>query len=369
MPMSDGLPDAESTRTAHPGAAAHAGRVSSGRRIPPTCFRCGWPRWTCCWPHRSLPGCKQAIAAGDTGYPRGQAYARALRSFAADRWAWTGVDIEATAVVPDVMMGIVEVLRLITEPGDAVVVCAPVYPPFYAFVTHADRTRYRGTDWAMNWRLDLDALAAAFATARQVCDHPVLLLCNPHNPTGVVHTRAELTALATLARSYGVRVIADEIHAPLVLTGAEFVPYLSVPGTEDAFALYSASKAWNLAAFKAALVVAGPDAATDLARLPEEVSHLPSHLGVLSHVAAFEEGRPWLDALRRGLDANRTLLADLADRTAPRVNPGLAGGHLPRLARLPHPRPPRRAARPASWVSPPTWPGRRACSSTGPASR
>ena len=52
---------------------------------------------------------QEAIAAGDTGYPRGQAYARALRSFAADRWAWAGIDIEATAVVPDVMMGIVEV--------------------------------------------------------------------------------------------------------------------------------------------------------------------------------------------------------------------------------------------------------------------
>ena len=257
-----------------------------------------------------------AIAAGDTGYPGGQAYAHAVRSFAADRWDWTGIDVGATALVPDVMVGIVEVLRLITDPGDAVVVCAPVYPPFYAFVTHADR-RVVEAPLGTDWRLDLDALAAAFVIARQFSDHPVLLLCNPHNPTGVVHTRAELTSLAALARRFGVRVIADEIHGPLVLAGATFVPYLSVPGAENAFALYSASKAWHLAAFKAALVVAGPEAAADLARLPEEVSHLPSHVGVLAHVAAFEDGRAWLDALLCDLDGNRTLLTDLAAELLP----------------------------------------------------
>lgn len=251
-----------------------------------------------------------AIAAGDTGYPNGQAYAEAVRSFAADRWGWNGIDTDATALVPDVMVGIVEVLRLITDPGDAVVVCAPVYPPFYAFVTNADRVVIEAPLGA-DGRLEFDNLATALAAARAVSDRPVLLLCSPHNPTGVVHTRAELTALAALARSLGVRVIADEVHAPLVLAGAEFVPYLSVPGTEDSFALHSASKAWHLAALKAALVVAGTEAAADLKRLPEEVSHLPSHLGVLSHTTAYDEGRPWLDALRRGLDANRTLLVDL----------------------------------------------------------
>lgn len=260
----------------------------------------------------------EAIALGDTGYPGGRAYSEAVRSFAADRWSWTDLDVEATALVPDVMVGIVEVLRLISDRGDAVVVCPPAYPPFYAFVTHADRVVVEATS-TEDHRLDMDALAAAFTTARGIGDRPVFLLCNPHNPTGVVHTRAELTALAALARSHGVRVIADEVHAPLVLPGAHFVPYLSVPGSADAFAVYSASKGWNLAALKAALVVAGPEAAADLAELPEEISHLPSHLGVLSHATAFEEGRPWLDALLDGLAANRALLSTAVAELAPSV--------------------------------------------------
>jgi cysteine-S-conjugate beta-lyase len=176
-----------------------------------------------------------AIAVGDTGYPAGQAYARALASFARDRWGWDGIEAERTAIVPDVMMGIVESLRLITDPGDAVVVYSPVYPPFYAFVSHADR-RVIEAPLGTDGRLDLNALADAFTVARQVSDRPVLLLCNPHNPTGVVHARVELTAVAALGRQHGVRVISDEIHAPLVLAGAHFVPYLSVPGTDNAFA-------------------------------------------------------------------------------------------------------------------------------------
>ena len=67
-----------------------------------------------------------AIERGDTGYPAGTGYAEALCGFAARRWSWDGLDVARTALVPDVMMGIVEILRLVTEPGDTVVVCAPV---------------------------------------------------------------------------------------------------------------------------------------------------------------------------------------------------------------------------------------------------
>ena len=259
-----------------------------------------------------------AIANGDTGYPVGTAYAEAVRDFAADRWDWPGLAVERTALVPDVMMGIVEILRLLTEPGDVVVLCAPVYPPFYAFVTHADR-RIMEAPLGPDRRIDLDALDEAFARARAACAHPVFLMSNPHNPTGVVHTRAELAAVAGLAARHGVRVISDEIHAPLVLGDTRFTPYLSVDGAGDAFALLSASKAWNLAGLKSAIVVAGPDAATDLARLPEEVGHGPSHLGVIAHTAAFRDSRDWLDGLLAGLTGNRDLLDQLLAERLPAV--------------------------------------------------
>jgi cystathionine beta-lyase len=81
----------------------------------------------------------------------------------------------------------------------------------------------------------------------------------------------------------------------------------------------SASKGWNLAGLKAAVAVAGPGAVEDIRRMPEEVSHGPSHLGVIAHTAALRDGRDWLDALLTGLDHNRRLLADLLAEHLPAV--------------------------------------------------
>ncbi|WP_414720537.1 MalY/PatB family protein [Streptomyces sp.] len=259
----------------------------------------------------------EAVALGDTGYPVGEEYADALGDFTARRWGWRP-GAGHTAIVPDVMLGVVEVLKLVTGPGDAVVVNPPVYPPFYPFVEHLGR-RIVEAPLGEDHRLDPDALDSAFARATAGGRPAAYLLCSPHNPTGTVHTRAELERVAELAEAYGIRVVADEIHAPLVLPGAEHVPYLSVRGSANGFSLMSASKAWNLAGLKAALAVAGPEAAGDLARMPEEVSHGPSHLGVIAHSAALRHGGEWLDALLAGLDENRRLLAGLLARHLPGV--------------------------------------------------
>lgn len=261
---------------------------------------------------------KDAVDLGDTGYPSGTAYAEALQVFAHERWRWDDLAVERTAIVPDVMMGIVEVLRLISGPGDAVVVNCPVYPPFYSFVEHMDR-RIVEAPLGDDRRLDLEVLGSAFEEATAGGRSAAYLLCNPHNPTGTVHTLEELTAIATLANDHGVRVVVDEIHAPIIMPGETFVPYLSVPGGENAFSVMSASKAWNLAGLKAALAIAGPEAAKDLARMPEEVSHGPSYLGLISHTAALREGGPWLDALLAGLDSNRHLLASLLAENLPEI--------------------------------------------------
>ncbi|AYN38024.1 aminotransferase class I/II-fold pyridoxal phosphate-dependent enzyme [Streptomyces dangxiongensis] len=263
-----------------------------------------------------------ALALGDTGYPAGTAYAEALAVFAAERWNWDGLAVERTAIVPDVMLGVVEMLKLVTGPGDPVVVNPPVYPPFFQFAERMDR-RVVQAPLDAGLRIDLAGLEEAFQEAATGPGRAAYLLCSPHNPTGTVHTAAELTAVASLAERYGVRVVADEIHAPLVAPGVTFVPYLAVPGAARGLSLLSASKGWNLAGLKAALAVAGPEAAADLARLPEEVSHGPSHLGVIAHTAALRDGTAWLDALLAQLRDNRRLLT------------GLLAEHLPAIRAYP----------------------------------
>ncbi|MFE2510974.1 MalY/PatB family protein [Streptomyces naganishii] len=261
----------------------------------------------------------EALAIGDTGYAAGTAYAEALAAFAERRWDWGGVAVGRTALVPDVMLGVVEMLKLVTGPGDPVVVSPPVYPPFYEFVAHMDR-KVLEAPLGADHRLDLAALEEVFESAVAHGGRAAYLLCSPQNPTGTVHTEGELTAVAALADRYGVRVVADEIHAPLVAAGVRFVPYLSVPGGESGLSLMSASKGWNLPGVKAAVAVAGPAAAADLARLPGEVADGASHLGVIAHTAALREGVAWLDALLAGLDANRRLLSGLLAEHLPSVS-------------------------------------------------
>ncbi len=260
---------------------------------------------------------ERALRRGDTGYACGFECAEAFAAFAAERWQVNCFDVSRSTLVADVITGVGELLKVVTGPGDPVIVTPPVYPPFYAFAEHLGR-RAVEVPLAQDGRLDLSALIDAFARygAR---GRAAFLLCNPHNPTGTVHSAPELASVAAAADETGVRVISDEVHAPLVLSGAGFTSYLAVPGSERGLVLTSASKAWNLPGLKAAVAFAGSDAASDLERLPEVVSHGPSHVGVLAHTAALRHGQPWLDAVLGGLRRNRDLLGDLLRAHLPSV--------------------------------------------------
>jgi cystathionine beta-lyase len=142
------------------------------------------------------------------------------------------------------------------------------------------------------WALDIDAIAGALAAGARA-----LLLCNPHNPTGSIPTAPELAALRDAAARAGAGIISDEVWAPLTLPGRTFTPLLTL-GEQRALTVTSASKSWNVAGLKAALLLAG-DAETSRAveELPVSLRH-PGHFGVVAANAAFRAaagGDPWID--------------------------------------------------------------------------
>jgi cystathionine beta-lyase len=253
---------------------------------------------------------RTAVDRSDTGYAMAvPAVGEALAGFAAARWGWD-LDPLRVRAVADVGVGAVELLRVLTRPGDRVVISPPVYPPFFHWVPEAGarivEVPLARTDGG--WRLDLPALERAFA------ERPAVhLLCSPHNPVGRVHSADELAALVELARRYDVVLLSDEIHAPLVLPGATFTPLLTVPGAaEVTIALHSASKAFNLAGLKcAAAVAASPRMTAALDRLPEDLRWRVGHFGVLATMAAFSDGGEWLDRLLLTLDRRRARLGEL----------------------------------------------------------
>lgn len=254
----------------------------------------------------------EAVRRSDTGYAwQIEDLGRALAAFAGDRWGWQ-VDPRAVHPVSDVGVGVVDLLRGLTRPGDAVLISPPVYPPFFTWVAEvAARLVEVPLQLADGWRLDLPALERAFA------ERPAAyVLCNPHNPVGRVHTRQELAELVELGRRYQVPIISDEVHAPLALPGAEFTPLLSLPGAADlAVSVQAASKAWNLAGLKCAAIITGSSRMAEVAgRLPDNRWRV-GHFGVLASIAAYTEEVAWLDRLLATLLDRRAMLqAELAKR-------------------------------------------------------
>lgn len=262
----------------------------------------------------------EAIELGDTGYvdPRsgGRAAARALADFAADRWDWRP-DPEGMQTTTDVSVVIVESLRRLIEPGDGVIITPPVYPPFFQLVREAGGTVVEVplADDGERWSLDLAGIDAALARGARG-----ILLCNPHNPLGLVHSREQLKALAEIVERRDGFVVSDEIHAPLVHTDAAFTPYLDVSDAarRHGIAAHSASKAFNLAGLKCALFVTAGERMRALVRsLPEEVVFRTGLFGAIATRVGFSEGRDWLDATIAAIERNRRLLSVLLAERLP----------------------------------------------------
>jgi len=283
------------------------------------------PAWVAELDVALCPAVRAALHAGiddgTVGYPALDAdtdLPEATADFLGDRFGWT-IDPGRVITVGDVMAGVLLALRALCEPAP-VVVPVPAYPPFLAVVPWSglelvtvpmlEPTAQAG------WALDLGAIEQALiAGARTV------LLANPHNPTGRCFTRPELEGLREVVLRHGARVISDEIHAPLTLPGSIHTPYAGLEGTrEHVTSVIGASKAWNLPGLKCAQLIPGTAAdAAVLRALPPVANHGTSPLGVIATIAAYRNGRGWLDGLVTQLAARRDQLAGLLADELPKV--------------------------------------------------
>lgn len=266
-----------------------------------------------------------AVQRSDTGYAGpGDELQRAFAAFAEKRWGWS-VDPDRVSTTTDVSVVAVESLRRAIRPGDGVIITPPVYPPFFDYVTEAGgrvvevplRTTADG-EGASAWSLDLAGIESALAAGARA-----ILLCNPHNPLGLVHSRDQLASLAEIADRAGAIVVSDEIHAPLTHPDAVFTPYLSVSDAarRTGIAAHAASKAWNLAGLKCAMFVTAHErTAAIVASMPYEVGVRTGLFGVIAGVAAYRDGGDWLDGLLRTLVAGRRDLTRLLSERLPSVH-------------------------------------------------
>ena len=262
----------------------------------------------------------RSLAVGDLGYPK-YAPATRLPDLAAARMQQRfgyAVPRGQIELVSEVVQAMHVTLVELTKPGDGVITQTPIYPPFLGVIAEHGRTLLanemrRG---ANGYELDLDTLREQAKRAR------LLLLCNPHNPTGRAFRRDELEQVAAIAREFDLFVISDEIHADLVFAPNQHIPFASL--SEDAASrtvtLYAASKAFNIAGLRCAVAIFGTP------ELKKRFNAFPRHLrgglngpGIAATEAAWLHGDAWLADVTAYLRANRDYVAEFVRSELPGV--------------------------------------------------
>ncbi|UPZ30382.1 pyridoxal phosphate-dependent aminotransferase [Streptomyces sp. LRE541] len=224
-----------------------------------------------------------------------------------------GTEVLVTAGATE---AIAATLLALLEPGDEVIALEPYYDSYAACIAMAGGTRVpvtlrpheeTGDDGVVRrrFRLDLDELRDA------VTDNTRLLLLNtPHNPTGTVLTREELTAIAELAVERDLLVVTDEVYEHLVFGGAEHVPLATLPGMRGrTVSIGSAGKTFSFTGWKVGWVTASPELVTAVRSAKQFLTYVSS--GPFQYAVAEALALPdtYFDAFRADMLAKRDLLS------------------------------------------------------------
>ena len=255
---------------------------------------------------------QRIVDSRDLGYPSYAPGPSPARTTFVDRSAVRyGWRVEASDCIElnDVIQGVQAVLHLCTGAGDGVVMHVPAYPPFL----HTAHDNHRRVVPVRSF--DVEALRAAVVDSGA----KVVLLCHPHNPTGHVFGEAELRGIAALADELDLLLIADEIHADLTYAPAIHQP-VALFAPDRTVTLHAASKAFNLAGLRYAVMHVGPPWLRD--RLDALPNHLLGSVNVFGAEAArvvWADGDEWLAAVVAHLDGQRMLLGELLAEHLPDV--------------------------------------------------
>jgi len=265
----------------------------------------------------------ELVATSDLGYLGSiPELGLGFKKFAAERWNWE-LDETQVRAATDVGVAVVEILRVFTQPGDSILINSPVYHNFYNWINETKLNKVdvpleRSGDENRNpWEIDWEGVEKAYASGIKI--H---LLCSPHNPLGRIYSQEELSKLVGLANKHNVLIISNELHAPLTYKDKVFTPILSLG--EDArkvsIVVTAASKGWNIAGLKCAIIVTQNEALFGrLGEMPLAVHYRSSLLGAFATATAFSEGGAWLDDVVSQLDENRHLIKNLLSAKLPSV--------------------------------------------------
>ena len=266
--------------------------------------------------------------AGNFTYPFDAEHRGVAEAFAARMRARFGWEARAdrTAVIADLVQGLTAAVMAYSEPGDGVIVFSPIYPPFVRSVEVSGRevADVPMVDGPGGFAIDLDLLRRQAARP----DVRLMLLCNPHNPTGRVFTAEELRHVSEVALEHGVVVVADEVHADLVFAPHRHTVFSTAALDSGAttVTLQSATKAFNLGGLRCAVVHFGSERLRQrfTATFPDRVLGRVSGVSAAATTAAWSDGDGWLRTVLELLELNRRTVFEWVTAHHPDVH-----AHMP----------------------------------------
>ncbi len=243
-------------------------------------------------------------------------YVRALRGWCRRMYGWDFPE-EQLLTTPGVVYALVQFVEDLVAPGEKVLTMTPAYSQFLRAATHSGvellrSPLRRGADG----RFEID-----FADFEKKAADPktkLLLLCNPHNPTGRVWTEEELREIGRIAVENGLFIVSDEIHCDLLRSGLRHTPMAKLlPDYPRLATCMSASKTFNLAGLLMSAVIIRDPEERERFRFRAKACGMLNPLSLTAHEAAYEQGGEWLRALKGYLDENFALLDAFLKRELP----------------------------------------------------
>lgn len=219
-------------------------------------------------------------------------------------------------VVPSLNLAVMT----LTEPGDEVIIQAPVYFPFYGAVTAHKRKILRNSLVLENgrYKMDLDDLKKNISSKTKL-----LFLCSPHNPTGNVWKKEELEELCKICLENNIIIISDEIHADIVFKNHKHVPTatLSKEISDITITLMAPSKTFNIAGLASSYIVSENTALLDKITKPLKDLHLVhgNIYGLTATIAAYKNGEQWLEEFLQYTEQTLTYINKYIADKLPRI--------------------------------------------------
>lgn len=233
------------------------------------------------------------------------------------RMGWE-IDPKWNIEVPGVMFGIAGAINALTNKGDSILICQPVYYPFANVVISNERELVISNLSFNNGRyeFDFDDIKA------KIKEHNVkmFLLCSPHNPIGRVWTKEELLRIGQICLENDVYIVSDEIHSDIILKGNKHTPIASLSKelAKKTITCTSPTKTFNLAGLQAAnIIISDSDTFKKVKNACRKTYYsCLNPMIIAASKAAYSKGEAWLEALLSYLNENVEILKEAFPDTA-----------------------------------------------------